>query len=87
MSKVFTKAGERVFFISDDNRGKVVQVDLGAEGYPEVAIVFPQVDLFQVVYDNHSQLVGIGEESGVLAFYDLNRRQILSTIQLSRGTR
>lgn len=86
MSKVFSRASDKVYFISNENRGKVVQVDLGAEGYPETYITFPQIDLFQVVFNSHNLLVGIGEVSGVLAFYDVNRRLIEKTLDLSRGT-
>ena len=75
-----------MFFINNDNRGKVVQVDLGAEGYPETFIVFPQIDLFQVVFNSHNLLVGIGESTGVLCFYDLNIKQIVQSIDLAKGT-
>lgn len=84
MSKVLATFGDYVYYVFADSRSKVVQVDLGAESYPESIITFPQDDLFQVVHDGHSRLVGIGEYSGKVAFYDTIRQQFAGVIELSK---
>lgn len=82
---MFAVDGRTLFFVSGMNRGKVVALDLDTEGYPETAIVFPQTDLFQISFDQHSQLVGVGESSGLVAFFDLRRVDFSRKIELPSG--
>lgn len=86
MSKVFASHGDKFYFVSNDNRGKVVQVDMSYEGYPETVIVFPQLDIFQIAFNGQQLLAAIGENSGILSFFDLNRRQIVGSLELSKGS-
>ena len=85
MSKVLSVANNKLYYIHNDNRGRVVEIDLSVEGYPETLLAFPQRDLFQVVYNDHIQLVGVGEESGLVSFYNLNRRAVVENVQLETG--
>lgn len=84
MSKVFAVNGDKVYFISNDNRGKIVQVDMSVDGYPETEIFFPQMDMFQLAFDGQRILAAVGEESGVVAFFDVNRREIVGSLDLDK---
>jgi hypothetical protein len=85
MSKVFAEGDGKLFYISKENRGKVVQVDMSRHGYPETIINFPIYDLFQIVHNGQGQLVGVGEESGLLVWLDVASKSIASSLQLEQG--
>ena len=86
MSKVFARHENFVYFIDGNFRGRVVQVDLGARGYPETAISFAQSDLFQIAEDGAGLLLALGEESGYLTAYNLTSGRFQRATQLASGT-
>ncbi len=87
MSKVFARHQGCVYFVDGSFRGRVVQLDLTARGYPETVISFTQADLFQVVVNEAGLLLALGEESGALFAYDLVQGRFQRAVQLASGTR
>ena len=101
MAKVFLTVDDHtVYFISNSTRryagasdsqplmrNQVIGIKLTEKAFYERQIVFPVPDLFQIAYNGQGDIVGVGEESGILAYVKAegSPSSKLQTVQLTEG--